>query len=268
MHGLGNDFVIFDGRHTPIPLTPETIRQIAHRRTGIGCDQVILMLPTTRPEACVVMKIYNPDGSEAGACGNATRCVADILLREKAAQRCIIDTAAGPLTCERAEMNRICVAMTRPCFDWRKIPLAQECDPLRLPLAGDPVALSMGNPHCVFFVEDIKEVSVETLGPSVEKNPLFPERTNVEFAQIMTPERIRMRVWERGAGLTPACGSGACATLVAAVRRRLAARRAEMILDGGSLTLEWADNDAPVLMTGPVTYVFDGEINFNYLSTP
>lgn len=267
MHGLGNDFVILDGRAGGLSLTSSQIIKISDRRRGVGCDQVIVLEPSKSGGCALFMRIFNPDGSEAGACGNATRCVADIVLRESGKEFCIIETISGPLTCRRAGMNRICVEMTLPRTSWAEIPLARECDTLHLPLPGDPVAVSMGNPHCVFFVEDIDRVSVENLGPEIEKNPLFPDRINVEFAQILGESRIRMRVWERGAGVTPACGSGACATLVAAVRRGLSSRQVEMILDGGSLTLEWAGNEASVLMTGSVAYVFDGEINFDYLSS-
>lgn len=268
MHGLGNDFVIFDGRGDDLRLNRGQIVKIADRRRGVGCDQVIILEPVKSTDCALFMRIFNPDGTEAGACGNATRCVADLVLNENVSDQCTLETVAGHLTCRRAEMNRICVEMTLPRTGWADIPLARDCDTLHLPIPGDPVAVSMGNPHCVFFVEDIDNVSLENIGPGIEKNPLFPERTNVEFAQILKPDKIRMRVWERGAGVTPACGSGACATLVAAVRRGLSARRVEMILDGGSLTLEWAGDDAPVLMTGPVAYVFDGEINFDYLSEP
>lgn len=267
MHGLGNDFVILDGRAGGLSLTSSQIIKISDRRRGIGCDQVIMLESVESRDSSLFMRIFNPDGSEAGACGNATRCVADILLRESGEESCVIETISGPLTCRRAGVNRICVEMTRPRTGWAEIPLARECDTLHLPLPGDPVAVSMGNPHCVFFVEDIDRISVEGLGPEVEKNPLFPDRTNVEFAQILGDGKIRMRVWERGAGVTPACGSGACATLVAAVRRGLSSRRVEMILDGGSLTLEWAGDEASVLMAGPIAYVFDGEINFDYLSS-
>lgn len=266
MHGLGNDFVVFDRRGNGLRLTRDQILKIADRRHGIGCDQVIVIEGKKSPDSSVFMRIFNSDGSEAEACGNATRCVADLILRENTQDSCVIETIAGSMACKRAGMNRICVAMTRPRFGWTDIPLARECDTLHLPLPGDPAAVSMGNPHCVFFVNDIENAPVETLGPEIEKNPFFPDGTNVEFVQILNPVKLRIRVWERGAGVTPACGSGACATLAAAVRRGLCARKVETILDGGSLTLEWAADDAPVLMTGPVAYVFDGEINFDYLS--
>lgn len=261
MHGLGNDFVIVDGREEPFALDSGIIQRIADRRLGVGCDQFILILPSNCGQTACFMRIFNPDGFESGACGNATRCVADILMRESGQDECVIETMAGHLTCRRADMNRICVDMGRPRLDWNEIPLSGPCDTFHLPLDFDAAAISMGNPHCVVFVDNLVDFPVEEAGKSLENNSLFPEKTNVEFIQVLEPGRIRMRVWERGVGLTPACGSGACAALVAAVRRARADRRAEVILDGGSLALEWADDDASVLMTGPVSSVFDGIIS-------
>lgn len=262
MHGLGNDFVLFDARAGRVNLGREQIVITADRRRGIGCDQVIVLAPpSSATPAHVAMQIYNPDGSQAGACGNATRCVADIVMKEEDSDSCLIETAAGVLTCRRADLNQICVEMTRPRTGWADIPLAHACDTLHLPLDGDPVAVSMGNPHCVFFVDDFARIDVPKAGGAIEKNDLFPEGTNVEFIQILSPGAFRMRVWERGTGLTPACGSGACAALVAGVRRGLCDRRAQAILDGGTLIVEWADDHAPVLMTGPAAYVYEGSID-------
>lgn len=260
MHGLGNDFVIVDGRKNDFQPKPESIRHLADRRLGVGCDQFILILPPRSSQTAAFMRIFNPDGSEAGACGNATRCVADLLMQENGENACIIETMAGHLTCKRAGVNRICVDMGRPRLEWSEIPLSGPCDTLHLPLDFDAAAVSMGNPHCVVFVDNIEDISVDESGKQIENNSLFPERTNVEFVRILARNRVRMRVWGRGAGITPACGSGACAALVAAVRRGQVDRRAEMVLDGGSLTIEWADDDASVLMTGPVTSVFEGTI--------
>lgn len=258
MHGLGNDFVIVDGREGAVAPKTFLIQRIADRRLGVGCDQFILILPSQSEQASCFMRIFNPDGSESGACGNATRCVADILMRESRQNGCVIETVSGHLTCKRADMNRICVDMGRPHLEWNEIPLSGPCDTLYLPLDLDAAAVSMGNPHCVVFVDNLEDVSVEGVGSLLENNVLFPDRTNVEFLQVLAPNRLRMRVWERGAGLTPACGSGACAALVAAVRRGLADRQAEVILDGGSLTLEWNAGSGHVFLTGPVAYVFDG----------
>lgn len=259
MHGLGNDFVILDARNTPIPLTQEDIRRLSDRKRGIGCDQFIVMEPSAQCDA--FMRIYNPDGSEAGACGNASRCVADLLMSEKATSRCSIETSSRVMECTRTEgHDRITVDMGTPGLEWREIPLSKQCDTLNLPLPGEPVAVSMGNPHCVFFCDDAEDVYVDKLGPKAEHDPLFPERTNVEYVSILSFDAIRMRVWERGAGITQACGSGACAAAVAAVRRGLTGRFVRVRLDGGDLDIEWREANGHVYMTGPVTYSFQGKV--------
>jgi diaminopimelate epimerase len=229
MHGLGNDFVILDGRSEPIVLKKEEIIALSDRRRGVGCDQVIVMEPAR--QADVFMRIYNPDGSEAGACGNATRCVADIVMTEKGAEICVIETVSGLLHCCRAAASSVTVDMGAPGLSWDAIPLSKTCDTLHLPLPGDPVGVSMGNPHCIFFVDDAEEADVPGIGSRVEKDPLFPGRTNVEFVQIIDRSHIRMRVWERGAGITQACGTGACAAAVAAMRRGLTDRLVTVVLD-------------------------------------
>lgn len=258
MHGLGNDFVIIKGR------APDeaAVRRLCDRRLGAGCDQLLTMEAPRNPAADLFMRIYNPDGSEAQACGNGTRCVAHMWMRDNAAESCVIETVAGLLSCRLTDGGMVEVDMGAPRLNWQDIPLAEERDTLHLGVMGgplhDPAAVSMGNPHTVFFVDDVKKVDLAGLGPQVERHVLFPQRTNVEFAQIMAPDKIRVRVWERGTGITQACGSGACATIVAAVRRGLSDRKAEIVLDGGSLFLEWRAADSHVLMTGPVAYVFDG----------
>jgi len=261
MHGLGNDFVIVKG--TKDQFTPEQARRIADRRHGIGCDQFIVMEPPQDKAADLFMRIYNPDGSQAQACGNGTRCAADLWMNENGRDSCVIQTLAGLLKCRRVD-DMVEVDMGTPRLGWKDIPLAEQCDTLHLGVLGgelnDPVAVNVGNPHTVFFVENAERVDVEGIGSQVERHVLFPERTNVEFAEILEENQIRVRVWERGAGLTQACGSGACAVIVAAVRRGLSARKAEIILDGGSLFLEWRAQDDHVLMTGPVAYVFEGTI--------
>lgn len=261
MHGLGNDFVIV---RAPIhSFSPDQCRQIADRHYGVGCDQFIVMEPAQSPEADIFMRIYNPDGSEAGACGNATRCVAHVWMTENKKDRCVIQTIAGLLRCV-LKGDQVQVDMGAPWLDWADIPLAESRDTNAIAFRDLPlpeaVTVSMGNPHCIFFIDDINAVAIESLGPLVENHPLFPKRTNVEFAQVLASDKIRMRVWERGAGVTQACGSGACATMVAAVRRKLTGRAAEIVLDGGSLFLEWRESDSHVLMTGPVAYVFEGTI--------
>jgi diaminopimelate epimerase len=269
MHGLGNDFVVLDARARPMSLDPARARSIADRRTGIGCDQVIVIAPPQASGADARMRIFNPDGSEVGACGNATRCVAWLLMRESGRPHVVIETTAGLLRAEATGADRVTVAMGPPHLEWQSIPLAGPADTLRLPISAgplsDPVAVSMGNPHAVFFVPDAEAVDLAALGPGIEHHPLFPERTNVEVAQILpSPDpdcgRIRMRVWERGAGITLACGTGACATLVAAVRRGLCPRRADLILDGGVLRIEWPEGGA-VRMNGAVATSFTGLID-------
>lgn len=256
MHGLGNDFVILDGRTVPIVLKQDEIIALCDRRRGVGCDQLVVLEPARQGN--VFMRIYNPDGSESGACGNATRCVADIVMTEKGTETCIIETVSGLLPCRRAGNLNVTVDMGVPRLAWGEIPLFRECDTLHLPLPGDPAGVSMGNPHCVFFVDDAERADVAGIGAKIEKDLLFPQRTNVEFAQILDRGHIRMRVWERGAGITQACGTGACATAVAAIRRGLVERDVKVMLDGGHLRIEWRDGDSHVLMTGAVAYVFEG----------
>jgi diaminopimelate epimerase len=261
MHGLGNDFVVIDARKTPFDPNPAQRRAIADRRTGVGCDQLILLEPPPDPSADVFMRIYNPDGSEAGACGNATRCVAWLEMERTGGDRAVVQTVSGLLPASRDPGGLITVDMGPARLDWQDVPLAAEADTLRLPIAPEglegPCAVSMGNPHAVFFVEDAEAVPLEVLGPRIEHHPLFPERTNVEVAQVLSPSSIRLRVWERGAGITRACGSGACATMVAAVRRGLTGRSAEIRLDGGTLRLSWGE-DGRVRMTGPAATSFSG----------
>jgi diaminopimelate epimerase len=269
MHGLGNDFVVIDMRDRPVALTLAQRRWIADRRRGIGCDQLILLEQPRQKVADIFMRIHNPDGGEAGACGNATRCVAAKVMAEKAAHHAIVETISGLLDTEAAEGGRIAVDMGPVNLDWREIPVAEACDTLHLPLTAgplsDPVGVNVGNPHAVFFVPDAERVDLASLGPVLERHRLFPERANIEIAQILSPGldspgRIRMRVWERGAGITQACGSGACATLVAAARRKLTGRAATIVLDGGELLIEWlADNH--VRMTGDWAESFRGEID-------
>jgi diaminopimelate epimerase len=264
MHGLGNDFVVLDARDRAVPLTLSQRQWIADRRRGIGCDQLIVLEPPRERLADVFMRIHNPDGGEAGACGNATRCVAAKVMAEKRSRHVIVETISGLLDAEAIDGNRIAVDMGVVQLDWREIPLSEACDTLHLPLTlgplSDPVGINVGNPHAVFFVADADAVDLASLGPVLERHKLFPERANIEVAQIIAPERIRMRVWERGAGITQACGSGACATLVAAARRKLTGRSATIVLDGGELVIDWlADNH--VRMTGTWAESFRGEID-------
>jgi diaminopimelate epimerase len=264
MHGLGNDFVVLDARAAPLALGAGLARAIADRRTGIGCDQLLVIEKPQSPGADVFMRIRNAEGGEVEACGNGTRCVAARVMDELGRERVVVETVAGLLEARRAPGGRITVDMGEARTGWRDIPLAREADTLHLGIAAgplaDPVATSMGPPHATFFVPDIAAVEVERWGPALEHHPLFPERANIGIVQVLAPERLRFRVWERGVGVTRACGSGACAALVAAARRGLAARRAEVILDGGSLEIEWRA-DGHVLMTGPVATSFAGSFD-------
>ncbi|HEU4839398.1 MAG TPA: diaminopimelate epimerase [Micavibrio sp.] len=259
MHGLGNDFVILDGRNEPLNLSADRIRAIGDRRRGVGFDQLVI-LGESKIKNGVFMRIYNLDGSEAEACGNATRCVADLMMKETGIKTCTVETVSGILECTHTENAQVTVDMGTPRLEWDEIPLSEQCDTLHLPLSGDPVGVSMGNPHCVYFCENTLDVHVDKLGPKVEHDPLFPERTNVEYVSIHGKDHLRMRVWERGAGITQACGTGACAAAVAAIRRNLTDRRVLVTLDGGDLSIEWRESDGHVLMTGPVAYSFEGSL--------
>jgi diaminopimelate epimerase len=263
MHGCGNDFVVFDEREGSFGLTPAHAAAIADRRTGVGCDQFIVIEPAPFG-ADAFMRIRNPDGSEAGACGNATRCVAHLLAAETGRDRLIIRTIGGDLPSEVLPNGLVRVDMGPVRLDWRDIPLARPMNTLDLDLTVGPVshpaAANMGNPHATFFVPGIDAIPVVEIGPVLEHDKLFPERANIGFAQVLSPDRIRLRVWERGAGLTLACGSGACAALVNAARRGLTGREATIVVDGGELTISWRE-DNHVLMTGPVATTFIGEID-------
>ena len=264
MHGLGNDFVVIDARAQPLVLDDGLARRIADRRTGIGCDQLIVIEPAKDGLADAFMRIRNADGGEVEACGNAARCVASLLMAEKGQDHAVIETVVGLLDAEAAAGGRVAVDMGEAKLDWREIPLSQPMDTLHLGISlgqlADPVGVSMGNPHAVFFVPDAEAVDVAALGPPLERHTLFPARANIEVAQILSPTRVRMRVWERGVGITRACGTGACATLVASVRRGLTERKANIVLDGGELEIEWM-KDGHVMMTGPVATAFTGTLD-------
>jgi len=264
MHGLGNDFVVVDARETPFALGEAEARALANRREGVGCDQIVILEPARRDEAAVSLRFLNSDGGEVGACGNGTRCAASLLLAANDAEEIALETRAGLLRARAGEDGLVSVDMGEARFDWRDIPLAREMDTLHLDLAldglADPVATSMGNPHATFFVPDIAEVPIFALGPKLEHDPLFPERANIGVAQVTGPDTLRLRVWERGAGLTRACGSGACAAAVAAARRGLTGRRVRVVVDGGALDIAWRA-DGHVLMAGPVAISFVGEVD-------
>ena len=269
MHGLGNDFVIFDARDTAIDLSPAKAKAIADRHFGVGCDTVVVIRPGgAQADASVLF--LNADGSESESCFNATRCVARLLFDERGLARVKLSTKGGMLTCSDAGKGLVMVDMGPPRLEWRQVPLAGEVDTANFPLdvGGASLqvsALSMGNPHCVLFVSDAQNAPVTQLGPKIETLPFFPNRTNVEFAQVLDPGRIRMRVWERGVGVTLACGTGACATAVAAIRRGLTGRKVELLLDGGSLVIEWRQENNHVLMTGPTAMPFRGRLDLDAL---
>jgi diaminopimelate epimerase len=274
MHGLGNDFVIFDARIFSVPVNSLTAKAIADRKRGIGCDQVIVMEPAKNGSAAF-MRIFNADGSEVESCGNAARCVAFLLMGEHETDHIQIATAGGPLFCQSAGDEAVTVDMGAPHLDWREIPMAQAVDTgnFALSVPGFDVAslqtasaVSVGNPHCVLFVPDAEKAPVDTLGPAVEHHPWFPSRTNVEFVERLSEDRLRMRVWERGAGITLACGTGACAAAVAANLRGLTGRKVQLLLDGGELTIEWRESDDHVLMTGPTRFSFAGEVSIPSLA--
>ena len=263
MNGAGNDFVILDARSRgSLPLSAEQARAIADRKTGVGCDQVIAVERSIRGDA--FMRIWNANGGQVDACGNATRCVAWMLMEEGGAVSRRIETGAGMLYAERASDKMITVDMGSPLLRWEEIPIAKNMDTARLQYeAGglsEPGAVNMGNPHVVFFVNDVRAVPIETLGPKIENDPFFPQKVNAGFAQVRSREQIRSRVWERGTGVTKACGTGACAAVVAAHRQDRAARKCEIIADGGSLFIEWRAGDDRVLMTGPVELEGTGEL--------
>jgi diaminopimelate epimerase len=268
MHGLGNDFVILDARAHALSLSETAARAIADRHRGVGCDQILIIEKPRTAGATAFMRIRNADGGEAEACGNGARCVAALLLGESKAERVVIDTLAGPVVAQGIGEHRIAVDMGEPHLGWREIPLARDCDTLHVPLSlgplSDPVCTSMGNPHATFFVADVAAIDIARLGPTLEHDALFPARANIGVAQILSPQKLRVRIWERGDGLTLASGSGACATLVAAARRGLAERRAEIVADGGSLEIEWRP-DNHVIMTGAVATSFRGTIDQSLL---
>jgi diaminopimelate epimerase len=272
MHGLGNDFVVIDARAQGLKLTDDQVRKVADRHIGVGCDQLIVIERSDSKLADAFMRILNADGSEVGACGNATRCVAAMLMDEKGGQHAIIETAAGLLDAEdipNGGTRLIGVDMGEAHLDWREIPLGEACDTLHVPLSvgplADPVCTNMGNPHATFFVADADAIDLKTLGSQLERHKIFPERANIGIAQILSPEKLRLRVWERGAGITLACGSGACAAAVAAARRGLTGRKVEVVLDGGSLFIEWLP-DNHVKMTGPIATSFAGTLDRSLLA--
>jgi len=264
MHGLGNDFVVLDARAHGLALDDAHARAIADRHTGVGCDQLLVMERPTAAGADVFMRIRNADGDEVEACGNGTRCIAAVVMQETGKSHVVIETVAGLLEATEAGAHRITVDMGAARLDWRQIPLAQECDTLHVPLSlgplGDPVATNMGNPHATFFVPDAEKIDVADLGAQLERHPMFPQRANIGVVSLAGKDRLRFRVWERGVGITIACGTGACAAAVAAARRGLTGRKVTVLADGGALEIDWRA-DGHVLMTGPAAISFTGTLD-------
>jgi diaminopimelate epimerase len=272
MNGLGNDFVVIDARKHAIAMTEEAARAIGDRHRGVGYDQ-LLVIGGPKKGAEAEMRIWNPDGSEVESCGNGTRCVASLIMAETGKDRMTLWTKGGLLECTRADDERVTVDMGEPKLEWQDIPLAERMDtrtidvkvgPIDAPVLFNPSAVNMGNPHCVFFVENADAHDLQKIGPMLEYHPMFPERANITVAQVRSKAEIRARVWERGAGQTLACGTAACATAVSAVRRRMADRKVRVVLDGGPLDIEWRESDNHVLMTGPAELSFSGVLPARY----
>jgi diaminopimelate epimerase len=265
MHGLGNDFVVFDARRERIALDAASAKALADRRFGVGCDQVIVV-GEGKNGFDAAMRIYNADGGEVESCGNAARCVARLLMEEKDRDRVAIDSPGGKLFCTDAGAGSVTVDIGAPHLDWKDIPLsaAMDTNHVVFEIDGkkfDGVGVNVGNPHCVLFVDNAEAVPVAALGPKIENHELFPARINAEFVSVKDRAHLRMRVWERGAGITSACGTGACASAVAAYRRGLTGRKVDVRLDGGTLTIEWRESDGHVLMTGPTMLSFKGDVD-------
>jgi diaminopimelate epimerase len=267
MNGLGNDFVVLDARARPLALGEDAVRAIADRKEGIGCDQIIALEPT--PRADVFMRIWNSDGGEVGACGNAARCVASLVAAERGEPKVSIETESGMLSAAVNGDGSVTIDMGAPRFAWNEIPLSEPAPDTRRidlqigpedPVLRSPSVVNVGNPHCLFFVDDVKAHDLARFGPMLEHHLLFPERANISLVQVLGPDAIKLRTWERGAGLTRACGTAACAAAVAAARRELTARKVKVSLPGGDLMIEWRESDGHILMTGPYALDFEGTL--------
>ncbi|MGL4526880.1 MAG: diaminopimelate epimerase [Aestuariivirga sp.] len=268
MNGLGNDFVVFDARSAPVAMTEARARAIADRRSGIGCDQLIVIEPSKRAD--VTMRIWNNEGGEVESCGNASRCIADLIFKEKKTTRATIDTKGGFLVAEKAGDALVTIDNGAPRFDWKDIPLSEkfhdtrhielQVGPVEAPLIHSPSVVNVGNPHCIFWVKDLDVVDLSKVGPMLEHHPLFPERANITLARVDAKDHVTIRVWERGAGLTRACGTAACAVMAAGARIRIIGRKATISLPGGDLFMECRESDGHILMTGPVSYDFEGDL--------
>ena len=267
MNGLGNDFVVLDARATPFALAAEDARRIGDRTTGVGCDQIIVMEPSKKAD--LFMRIFNADGSEVSACGNATRCIALIAAEEIGRPEVSVETRAGLLQAKVDGPDNITIDMGKPRFAWNEIPLAEpfedttgielQIGPIDAPVLHTPSVVNVGNPHAIFWVNDVNAHDLERLGPLLENHPIFPERANISLAEVTSLNSLKLRTWERGAGLTRACGTAACAAAVAAARKGLTGRQVAVELPGGTLHIEWTDNDH-ILMRGPAELEFEGTL--------
>jgi len=266
MNGLGNDFVVIDARGEPLAISDDQARAIADRKMGVGCDQLIVMEQS--PIADVKMRIWNAEGGEVQSCGNASRCIADIVMGERKSDSVTIDTVGGFLSAKRAGPMMVTIDQGKPRFGWKEIPLSEafadtrhielQIGPIDKPLLHSPSVINVGNPHCIFWVNDLDVVDLAKVGPMIEHHPLFPERTNVELAQVVSRDHVILKVWERGAGLTKACGTAACATMAAGHRLRLIDSKCRITLPGGDLFMAVNEENGHVLMTGPVEYEYEG----------
>jgi diaminopimelate epimerase len=273
MNGLGNDFVVLDARARALQLTPEDVRHISDRTNGVGCDQVIVLEPSSKAD--VFMRIFNADGSQVGACGNATRCVGWLLAQESGRRQVTVETSAGLLRADVESAERVTIDMGAPRFGWDEIPLAEpfhdttgielQIGPIDAPLLHSPSVVNVGNPHAIFWVDDVDAHDLARFGPLLENHPLFPERANISLAQVTSPDGLRLRTWERGSGLTRACGTAACAAAVAAARKRLTGRQVSVELPGGRLQIDWT-TDGHILMCGPAELEFEGTLSPETLS--
>ena len=263
MHGLGNDFVIIDARETESPITSQVAKAIGDRHFGVGYDQLVVM--TNSQKADVELIFWNSDGSLSDACGNASRCVARLIMDENNSEEITLKTGSGVLLARKGSNGFISVNMGHPQLDWDLIPLKEKVDLLELPIEGRPAAVGMGNPHCVFVVDDVNLVDLVGWGSKIEAHELFPKKTNVEFIQIIDRKNIRQRTFERGAGETLACGSGACAVTVAAHLKGLTERNVNIYLDGGQLSIDWSEDG--IWMTGPTSFVFKGILSSEFLES-
>ena len=270
MNGLGNDFVVVDVRAHDPHFSAETVRAIADRKTGIGCDQFILIERPRNGGDCF-MGIRNADGGEVEACGNAARCIASLMLDETGKSEVIVETLGAMTRGSRAPDGNVTVDMGTPRLEWHEIPLAEEIrdtrgielqiGPIDNPILHTPAVVNVGNPHAIFFIEDVNSVDLSRVGPLLENHPMFPERANISLAQVISRDHILLKVWERGAGLTRACGTAACAAAVAGARKRLTNRAVTVTLPGGDLHLHWREEDDHILMTGPATFDDDGTLD-------